>query len=434
MDRDQRSRRQKSSAVPPPQRQAHRGMKSRLGLTKKQASPAPARRPAPTAGQGGQTAERPRPAPHQSPSHHTPPSGAAPRPKGGTTGSIPRTRAPQNPQKGGYRTGGRTRPPRRVTQAELLRRRRRRALLGMLLVIVILAAGTVLSVNLLFKVSTFRLENADGSTPADTGIYTEQQILDLLDIQQGDNLFGFSPREKSSFLLANLPYLDVADVAIQMPNTVVVKVQPATERFAMEYGGQWLVLSDALKVLRVEAAQPDGLILLDARVEDAQATTPGSFLHLKSEGSAQMATGESTYSDAQTVLDEMMQQLDQSGLLAGTTYICLTDMSELNFLYEGRVSVELGTANDLAYKIEFAANVILDVEGSGLSATDHGTMDVSHKYSDGTPYLSFLPEAAPTPTPAPTEPPDDTGQTDTGDQSADPAGDTQPSATPVPQA
>ena len=72
-----------------------------------------------------------------------------------------------------------------MTHAELLRQRRHRAALGMLVVVGALALGVILSVNLLFKVSSFRIENTDGTTPADTGIYTEQQILDLLGVQEG---------------------------------------------------------------------------------------------------------------------------------------------------------------------------------------------------------------------------------------------------------
>ena len=84
-----------------------------------------------------------------------------------------------------------------------------------------------------------------------------------------------------------------------------------------------------------------------------------------------------------------MEQLESCGLLEKTTLISLADMSELNFLYEGRISVKLGTANDLAYKVRFVADVILDVEGTGLSASDRGTLDASHQYTDGTGYVTF---------------------------------------------
>ena len=53
--------------------------------------------------------------------------------------------------------------------------------------------------------------------PANTGIYTEQQLIDATGIQVGDNLYGFSTKEKSDQLLAQMPYLDVAVVTRQAP-------------------------------------------------------------------------------------------------------------------------------------------------------------------------------------------------------------------------
>ena len=64
----------------------------------------------------------------------------------------------------------------------------------------------------------------------------------------------------------------------------------------------------------------------------------------------------------------------------------------------------VGTANNLEYKIRFAAAILLDVAGSGLSSTDRGTLDVSQQDSSGGIRPTFNSAAAPTPTPAPTEP------------------------------
>ena len=60
---------------------------------------------------------------------------------------------------------------------------------------------------------------------------TEQQLIDATGIQVGDNLYGFSTKEKSDQLLAQMPYLDVAVVTRQAPGTVIIRVQPAVERF-----------------------------------------------------------------------------------------------------------------------------------------------------------------------------------------------------------
>lgn len=418
MDRNQRSRRQKAAATPPAnQRPAPRSMKSRLGLTKK-AQPA------------GQP-RRARPVQQPTGQRTGPQQGVDSR------GNTKARRLQQNPQKASYRQNPNRRPPRRVTHAEQLRRRRQRAVLGALLVFAVLVGGIILSVNLLFKVTDFRIENTDGSTPANTGVYTEDQIIELLGISEGDSLFGFSAREKSQFLLSNLPYLDVADVGTQMPGTVVVKVQPATERFMMEYAGQWLVLSDHLKVLRTSDSQPDGLIWLEADIPQGQATTPGSFLSLQAQTEEQ-ATAETSHISAQDTLEQMMTALEENGLKDGISVIDMTDLSELNFLYQGRVSVTLGTANNLDYKIRFAATLILDVNGTGLTSSDRGTLDVSRQLEDGNIEATFNSDTS-TPTPAPTPTPEGDGdETGEGADATGSGGDSTettptPEPTPVPE-
>ena len=221
MDRNQRSRNQKKSVPPRKGQPSHRNTKS--------APPQRSSRPA-----GSQ--QRPK--------------GSGQRPAKQPERQLPkqqqkRPRPQQNPQKPGYRSSA-PQVQRRVTRAEQLRIRRRKAIIGVLCVLAVLVVGIVLSINLLFKVTDFRVENADRTTPANTGIYTEQQLIDATGIQVGDNLYGFSTKEKSDQLLAQMPYLDVAVVTRQAPGTVIIRVQPAVERFKMEYSGSWLVLSLSL--------------------------------------------------------------------------------------------------------------------------------------------------------------------------------------------
>lgn len=410
MDRNQRSRNQKKSVPPRKGQPSHRNTKS----APPQRSSRPAGSQQRPKGSGQRSAKQP---------ERQPPKQQQKRP-----------RPQQNPQKPGYRSSA-PQVQRRVTRAEQLRIRRRKAIIGVLCVLAVLVVGIVLSINLLFKVTDFRVENADRTTPAKTGIYTEQQLIDATGIQVGDNLYGFSTKEKSDQLLAQMPYLDVAVVTRQAPGTVIIRVQPAVERFKMEYSGSWLVLSEQLKVLRVEPAEPDNLVQLDALLPEGAATTPGSFLTLDapSEPTAlatAMPSGTATPENADEadtaqetpneVLNELLSELDQYGLLDGTTVLTMQNMTELSFLYQGRVSVQLGTANNLDYKIRFAAYIILDTGGDGLASSDRGTLDVSDQQTDGTIQPRFLPAENPVATPEPTpEPPAE----DTTDAAADAAAD-----------
>ena len=333
--------------------------------------------------------------------------------------SSPRSQRPTqqiNPQKSGY-TPGSPRRQRRVTQAEILRRTRRRRFLGMLAVLAVLAIGAFVSVNLLFKVAIFRVENFDHSTPADTGIYTEDEIISALNIEKNSNLFSFSTAEKTKELQAQFPYLDKVEVTVQMPATVVVQLTPATERFTCMYSGGWMVLSDALRILRLEVSQPEGLILLNAKLPDnfspaiGQQVIPETYNSLlaytesSAESDSTDATPESAQPTVTDIVTQLWQLLQDDGLLDGLTALDISDTSQLSFTYQGRVDVLLGNSSSLDYKLRLAAKILTDPD-KGLSGSDRGTLDVSDQLEDGEIRGYFQPYEQPTPTPEPAPEPD----------------------------
>ena len=301
---------------------------------------------------------------------------APPRQRPGPQPKPPRRPQPQlNPQKAGY-VPGTPRRQRRVTQAEVLRRRNRRRALGVLGVLAVLVLGAFVSVNLLFKVTAFRIENFDRSTPADTGIYTEDEIIAALGIEQNSNLFGFSTAEKTQRLQAQFPYLEEVRVDVQLPGTVVVKVRPATERFACMYSGGWVVLSDARKILRSELSQPEGLTLLSCSL-------PADF----------------TPEVGQTLTPQ--------------TY---------NSLLEGDTAATPEAARPTAEETLTQLCALLDPE-KGLLASDRGTLDVSYQQTDGEIRGYFAPEEpepTPEPTPEPEEGEDGEGEGESGEETPAP--------------
>lgn len=399
MDRDQRSRQQKSRGGSFSRPAPKRSLGSRMGLQK---GPPP------------QAAGRPpkrRPRPQQ-----PPPSGRAAQPQN-------RPQPQLNPQKAGYIPGaGGARRQRRVTQAEMLRRRNRRRVLGLLAVVAMLVLGGIVSVNLLFKVTAFRVENFDRTIPANTGIYTEDEIIAALGIEQNSNLFGFSTQDKTSLLQARFPYLDAVQVDVQLPGTVVIKVRPATERFACMYSGGWVVLSDSLKILRVDVSQPADLSVLTCSLPADFVPTVGQTLMPQNynsllEGDA--ATPESSAQDAAQILADLMAELESEGLIDGVTAIDVLDLSKISFTYQGRIQVLVGNSNRLDYKVRLAAVAILDPD-KGLSASDKGTLDVSYQQTDGEIRGYFAPEEPePSPTPEPEGEDGEEGGEDTDSGDAD---------------
>lgn len=239
-----------------------------------------------------------------------------------------------------------------------------------------------------------------------TGPYTEQQILAALGVQLGDNMFSFRLDEKQAQLDLALPLLEQVRLKRRYPGTLEVYVTPAVATYCAQTAEGWLVLSRTLKVMETTAEQPAGLRVL---LCDAKATQPGTALETlaleraalayeQAKAAAQAAASaagaasgpsatmppEDMVRDANRIaLDELLSALEQAGLLEQATVLDVTDPEEMAFLYDGRISVRLGTMNEMEYKLQLAGYILRNEDGQGCSVTDVGVLDVSHILSDG---------------------------------------------------
>ena len=318
-----------------------------------------------------------------------------------TNGSRPRNgQRPQNvqsarrPQSGGrYRpTEANLRSParregrkkRRLTRAAVRRRRAIRRLTALALLLCVIGVGVYLTVTMLFKINTLEVA-VDGEVVQEVGGYSSAEILQALGVHAEENIFSFDPAEKAAALEKQFPLLENIRVERDYPNTVVVRTNAATAVYAMQTSGGWLSLSAGLKILDQDSAQPDLIILCGEPVS----TTPGTQLEFEtgpsgpSSGSAASDSAASSEAGPPTdkrleSLNTLLTALDSSELGADVTRIEFEDPEQMAFLYQGRISVLLGTLNELDYKLRLAKYVLLNEDGKGCSPTDTGMLDLSH--------------------------------------------------------
>ena len=319
-----------------------------------------------------------------------------------TNGSRPRNgQRPQNvqsarrPQSGGrYRpTEANLRSParregrkkRRLTRAAIRRRRAIRRLTALALLLCVIGVGVYLTVTMLFKINTLEVA-VDGEVVQEVGGYSSAEILQALGVHAEENIFSFDPAEKAAALEKQFPLLENIRVERDYPNTVVVRTNAATAVYAMQTSGGWLSLSAGLKILDKDSAQPDLIILCGG---EPVSTTPGTQLEFEtgpsgaSSGSAASDSAASSEAGPPTdkrleSLNTLLTALDSSELGADVTRIEFEDPEQMAFLYQGRISVLLGTLNELDYKLRLAKYVLLNEDGKGCSPTDTGMLDLSH--------------------------------------------------------
>ncbi len=274
----------------------------------------------------------------------------------------------------------------RITKAEMRRRRIRRRLVAGLLLVLAVAAGVLLSITLLFRINKFEFQDAEGKPTNDTGSYTQAEILQALEVKQGDNLFSFVPQQQEDLLNVKFPLLENVEVRRRMPSTVVLRVKPAEESYCIQTDSGWLVLSRQCKVMSLSGEQPS-LPILTGQL--AAAPQVGEKLTLMETPPADPEQSEeqpvdSKGSTQQEALEQMLKMLNEYGILEQVTHLDISDPEQITFGYQDRIRVVIGTLNHLDYKIKFASHLLQNKEGNALTETDRGILDMSIIRNDGT--------------------------------------------------
>lgn len=282
---------------------------------------------------------------------------------------------------------------RKLTRKVLRRRRIIRRLTALAMLLCVIAAGIYLTVTMLFKISAIQVRTADGVV-SEAGGYSSEQIVQALGVNLEENIFSFDPASKAAALEQVFPMLENIRVERDYPGTVVIQVTEAQPAYTMQTSGGWLTLSASLKILSSDAAQPAGLPTLYGGEPVSQ--TPGTQLSFEQPAPASSAASDSASGTAEEAgdkrldsLNTLLAALDALGMRGDVTRIEFADPEEMSFLYQDRISVLLGTLNELDYKLKLAQHVLLNADGSGCAATDTGTLDFTHISMSSTRKFTF---------------------------------------------
>lgn len=338
---------------------------------------------------------------------------------------------------------------RKLTRKVLRRRRIIRRLTALAMLLCVIAAGIYLTVTMLFKISAIQVRTADGVV-SEAGGYSSEQIVQALGVNLEENIFSFDPASKAAALEQVFPLLENIRVERDYPGTVVIQVTEAQPAYTMQTSGGWLTLSASLKILSSDAAQPAGLPTLYGGEPVSQ--NPGTQLSFEQPTPASSVASDSAASDSAASdsasgtaeeagdkrldsLNTLLAALDALGMRGDVTRIEFADPEEMSFLYQDRISVLLGTLNELDYKLKLAQHVLLNADGSGCAATDTGTLDFTHismsstrkfTFAQGEPKLPsgyVIPEPAAEDTAADDAAPAEEAAASEGDAAAEPPAD-----------
>lgn len=270
------------------------------------------------------------------------------------------------------------------------RNNRRKKKRNMLLYYILIAVVTVttlsiLSVTVLFNVSSIEIVNNEK--------YTDEQVIAAAGVSEGDNLVRMNTASIEEKILEKLIYVDTASVERHFPNKLKIVLTTADPMAEIYYDGSYYVLSYREKLLAVADNQHHTERLVRGLEIDAQTAQVGKILP-------------DTEDKKVELIHKIVTGLDQNKLFEKCR-IDVTDTMAITILYDDRISIDFGAGIQIEEKL-YAAGVLINEK---LDDDEKIVMMLSNPERVVTRPIHDSGDTAVT-TPPETEPPSDTQNLD----------------------
>ena len=226
------------------------------------------------------------------------------------------------------------------------KKRGKMTLYYVLIGVVAIAAVSILSVTVLFNISSFMVAG-------DTS-YTDEEIIDASGINKGDNLLRINIGNAEEQIVSKLVYIDTAKISRSFPNRLVITVEPAKPALSFDVGSSYYVISQRGRLLEI------GQISADCPVVKGFHTVGDTAI------GAQLEDDE--YGRIDIAL-RMIEYMHEYGMY-DYCEINLSDTLNITLTYDNRVVMELGASTRLEDKFYYASLLLRDE----ITATERCTL------------------------------------------------------------
>ncbi len=250
-------------------------------------------------------------------------------------------------------------PEERKMRIEWVKKKRRRrkifALFVLLFALALISAPIVIFTA--FRLKTVNVA-VNGKVP-----YTDAEIVEASGASLGDNVIFFDLDGCAEKIMVKLPYVAKANVTRKLPNAVNISVTAAKERYALysQSANTYLLLDSELKILAKSDSLPNGVITVIA--PSPSTSEPGEKLSFAEEND-----------DTLRVFTEIAQAIETEKL-EKINEINITSIADVRATYDSRIMLKLGTASDIAGKLNLAASAIKEEDARNNKQI--GTIDLS---------------------------------------------------------
>jgi len=191
--------------------------------------------------------------------------------------------------------------------------------------------------------------------------YSAEDVVAVSGISQGDNLLFLDMEAAERRIVTAMPFVSEAIVSRIMPDTIKIEVVENTPVASLEIRGGFLIIDSSGRILDRSETLPPGLVEIRGLVPvEAVAGT-----QLRVEGNRE--------GNVQHMRDVLVS-LEAEGMLDEVSHLDVSNISRINFGFQGRFSVFVGTRDDIRQKLRNLRTAVADER---LPEDARGQIDVS---------------------------------------------------------
>jgi cell division septal protein FtsQ len=244
------------------------------------------------------------------------------------------------------------------------RHRRKKRIFYIVSFLIVVVAAITLSLTVLFRVDQIVIE---GDTR-----YSSDQIIESSGLYYGENLFRANVNLAEKTIENKLPYIGQAKISKSLPGKLLISVQEDDVAGAVEYNGQYVILSCKGKVLQLSDTVPEGVATIKGL--NFTKAVPGETASYETE-------------DEGSLFGQLGEAVEQSGL-SNVSAMDLSDQYQLTVTIESKFLLKLGTPTYLQRKLTFAQEILKN----HLQDSPSGVIDLSSIQENNQAYVPYDPQ------------------------------------------
>ena len=190
--------------------------------------------------------------------------------------------------------------------------------------------------------------------------YTDLEIINAIEVEEGDNLFFFDRFAAVTRVFAKLPYVQEVSIERALPNKMIINVSESNAIAFLRLGAELWTMDEKCKILGTAAeGEEEGLIPIVG-------FNPGTLFINETITTADNSDRTISY------LKEILNQIYQRGIAFQVSQIDFTEVNNVKLSYAGKYTVNLGDPSATEHKFSMLLSAV-----SQLKDGDIGIIDLS---------------------------------------------------------